>query len=53
MFFEMVWSPCFHMTSFLQSIFLKMGTDFFVFLPLTLTSKVTRPMDLSEIGVFV
>ena len=48
----MVRSACFHMTSFLWSIFLKMGIYMQFFVLLTLTSKLTRLIDLSGVGVF-
>ena len=48
----MVRSACFHMTSFLWSIFLKMGIYLLFFVLLTLTSKLTRLIDLSGVIVF-
>ena len=45
-------SACFHITSFLWSIFLKMGIYMQFFVLLTLTSKLTRLIDLSGVGVF-
>ena len=49
--FEVSRSACFHMMSFNRAYFLKWVYSCNFIVLLTLTSKVTRPMDLSRVSV--